>query len=42
VYTADEWEKGLRDAGFVEIQITELVTKRTWSTAPLVMRAKKS
>jgi ubiquinone/menaquinone biosynthesis C-methylase UbiE len=42
VYTADEWEKGLRDAGFVEIQITELVTKRTWSPAPLVMRAKKS
>jgi ubiquinone/menaquinone biosynthesis C-methylase UbiE len=42
VYTADEWEQGLSDAGFVDIQITQLATNRSWSPAPLVMRAQKS
>jgi ubiquinone/menaquinone biosynthesis C-methylase UbiE len=41
VFTAEEWTSHLIQAGFSQVQVTRLETRRNWTPAPLVLRASK-
>jgi ubiquinone/menaquinone biosynthesis C-methylase UbiE len=41
IFTAEEWTSHLIQAGFNQVQVTRLETRRIWSPAPLVLRASK-
>jgi ubiquinone/menaquinone biosynthesis C-methylase UbiE len=41
VFTAEEWTSHLIQAGFCQVQVTRLETRRNWSPAPLFLRASK-
>ena len=42
IHTVSEWEKLLKDNGFIEIRIQNLKSKKFWAPDPIIIKAKKN
>jgi len=42
IYTADEWEAALAEAGFTDIKVSKLKSRHFWAPTPIALKASKN